>query len=93
MRRAAGRTIPPLLALLIGGGVSLGLASPAAAAENVRIPGGPLSAGDPTPVSLDAAVYLPARTPAPAVVLAHGFGGSKESVVADARIQLQAAKK
>jgi ABC-2 type transport system ATP-binding protein len=35
-------------------------------------------------VSLDAAVYRPDRTPAPAVVLAHGFGGSKESVVAGA---------
>ena len=36
-------------------------------------------------VSLDATLYLPERTPAPAVLLAHGFGGSKVSVDADAR--------
>ncbi len=36
-------------------------------------------------VSLDATLYLPERTPAPAVLLAHGFGGSKASVDADAR--------
>ena len=36
--------------------------------------------GDPTPVQLDADIYVPATTPAPAVILAHGFGGSKESV-------------
>jgi ABC-2 type transport system ATP-binding protein len=36
-------------------------------------------------VSLDATLYLPAATPAPAVLVAHGFGGSKTSVDADAR--------
>ncbi|HET8642090.1 MAG TPA: alpha/beta fold hydrolase, partial [Pseudonocardiaceae bacterium] len=36
-------------------------------------------------VRLDATVYLPRRTPAPAILLAHGFGGSKESVVEQAR--------
>jgi ABC-2 type transport system ATP-binding protein len=37
-------------------------------------------------VELDTTLYLPAGDePAPAVVLAHGFGGSKESVAADAR--------
>ncbi|GAB3244546.1 alpha/beta fold hydrolase [Kineosporia babensis] len=35
-------------------------------------------------VDLDATLYLPERTPAPAVLLAHGFGGSKRSVAADA---------
>ena len=44
-------------------------------------PGGP---GVPDPVVLDATVYLPASTPAPAVIVAHGFGGSKRSVAADA---------
>ncbi|MBU6244268.1 MAG: alpha/beta fold hydrolase [Actinomycetales bacterium] len=47
---------------------------------SLRLPGGPTSAIDPRPVSLDASLWLPARTPAPAVILAHGFGGSKESV-------------
>jgi ABC-2 type transport system ATP-binding protein len=37
-------------------------------------------------VSIDAAIYLPAKTPAPAILLAHGFGGSKDSVVAEAKI-------
>ena len=36
--------------------------------------------GDPTPVQLAADIYVPATTPAPAVILAHGFGGSKDSV-------------
>jgi ABC-2 type transport system ATP-binding protein len=46
----------------------------------VTIPGGPTSGSDPTPVELSADIYLPDVTPAPAVILAHGFGGSKESV-------------
>ncbi|MDQ6658195.1 MAG: alpha/beta fold hydrolase [Actinomycetota bacterium] len=39
---------------------------------------------DSAPVQLDATVYLPASTPAPAVIIAHGFGGSKASVAGDA---------
>ena len=37
-------------------------------------------------ISLDATLYLPApdRLPAPAVLVAHGFGGSKETVASDA---------
>jgi ABC-2 type transport system ATP-binding protein len=41
--------------------------------------------GDPAPVKLDATLYLPEQTPAPAVIVAHGFGGSKKSVDSDAR--------
>ncbi|MFC5063115.1 alpha/beta fold hydrolase [Actinomycetospora atypica] len=37
------------------------------------------------PQSLDATLYLPARTPAPAVLLAHGFGADKRSVAGEAR--------
>ncbi|QSB15095.1 alpha/beta fold hydrolase [Natronosporangium hydrolyticum] len=41
-----------------------------------------------TPVTLDTTFYLPdgasAADPVPSVLLAHGFGGTKESVVADA---------
>jgi len=47
----------------------------------ISAPGGP---GVAEPVELDATVYLPATTPAPAVIMAHGFGGSKNSLVADA---------
>ncbi|MDL5160588.1 alpha/beta fold hydrolase [Actinomycetospora termitidis] len=37
------------------------------------------------PQSLDATLFLPARTPAPAVLLAHGFGADKRSVAGEAR--------
>ena len=37
------------------------------------------------PVRLDTTVYLPAKTPAPAVLLAHGFGGSKADLDSQAR--------
>ena len=40
---------------------------------------------DAAPVKLDATLYLPEQTPAPAVIVAHGFGGSKRSVDGDAR--------
>jgi ABC-2 type transport system ATP-binding protein len=53
--------------------------------EDARVPSG--SGAD--AVELDTTLYLPssagAATPAPAVVLAHGFGGSKQSVAGDAR--------
>jgi len=39
---------------------------------------------DDAAVTLDATIYLPPVTPAPAVIMAHGFGGSKASVVGDA---------
>jgi ABC-2 type transport system ATP-binding protein len=50
--------------------------------QRIDVPGGPGTTG---PVSLDTTLYLPATTPAPAVLVAHGFGGSKASVDADAR--------
>ena len=50
--------------------------------QRVEVPGGPGSDG---PVVLDTTLYLPAVTPAPAVLVAHGFGGTKTSVDADAR--------
>jgi ABC-2 type transport system ATP-binding protein len=36
-------------------------------------------------VKLDVSVYLPETTPAPAVLLAHGFGGSKDDLASEAR--------
>ena len=36
-------------------------------------------------VDLDTTVYLPVATPAPAIVLAHGFGGSKRDLDVEAR--------
>ena len=38
-----------------------------------------------TPVELDTSLYLPRHTPAPAVLLAHGLGGTKASVDGQAR--------
>lgn len=40
---------------------------------------------DGVPVILDAMIYLPTKTPAPAVLLAHGYGSSKDGVIAQAR--------
>lgn len=65
------------------GGLILALVMPLAAcssgdnAQELRISGGPQSSTNAAPVSLDATIYRPATIPAPAVVLAHGFGGSK----------------
>src|SRR3954462_356708 len=93
--RTRGRgALAALLTLLLAGALAGALAvvlpaGPAAAAdvrtEDARVPSG--SGAD--AVELDTTLYLPssatADTPAPAVVLAHGFGGSKQSVAGDAR--------
>ena len=50
--------------------------------QRIEVPGGP---GRTDTISLDTTLYLPETTPAPAVLVAHGFGGSKRSVDADAR--------
>jgi ABC-2 type transport system ATP-binding protein len=50
--------------------------------QRIDVRGGP---GVPGTVSLDTTLYLPETTPAPAVLVAHGFGGSKQSVDTDAR--------
>jgi ABC-2 type transport system ATP-binding protein len=40
---------------------------------------------DGKPVQLDTTLYLPSSTPAPAVLLAHGFGGSKADLAGQAK--------
>ncbi|MFI9814409.1 alpha/beta fold hydrolase [Saccharothrix variisporea] len=45
----------------------------------------PESPGSDRTVQLDTTLYLPERTPAPAILLPHGFGGSKDGVAAQAR--------
>lgn len=73
-------------ALVASAGVALAVTMtadpPPVITENVTIevPGG---SGITGPVRLDATVYRPAVTPAPAVLVAHGFGGSKDSVSAE----------
>ncbi|MGY1820596.1 alpha/beta fold hydrolase [Geodermatophilus sp. SYSU D00079] len=90
-RSGARATLAALLTPLLSGVLLVAApAAPAAAAEDVsteeaRIPSG--SGAD--AVELDTTLYVPASAtaddPAPAVVLAHGFGGSKDSVADDAR--------
>jgi ABC-2 type transport system ATP-binding protein len=58
---------------------------PAAVRTRDVVLAGAQGPGDPAPVKLDATLYLPEQTPAPAVIVAHGFGGSKQSVDGDAR--------
>lgn len=77
MRAVGGAALILLSAIAIPA-----LAAPAP--EPLRIAGGPNSASDATPVDIDADIYLPDAVPAPAVVLAHGFGGSKASVSEEA---------
>ncbi|MGY1732598.1 alpha/beta fold hydrolase [Geodermatophilus sp. SYSU D01045] len=79
-----------LLALLLTGTLVGALPTPAAAAEDVRTEDARVPSGSGADaVELDTTLYLPASAtaddPAPAVVLAHGFGGSKQSVADDAR--------
>jgi ABC-2 type transport system ATP-binding protein len=57
-------------------------ANPAVVTSSVFVAGTP-EAG--TPVRLDATVYFPAKAPAPAILLAHGFGGSKTDLDSQAR--------
>ncbi len=80
MRRLLRAAVPAAAALLL----LLPLA-PAAAAQDGG--DGPVTEQriDGAGVSLDTTLYLPETTPAPAVLLAHGFGGDKTSVDAEAR--------
>ncbi|MGH3874134.1 MAG: alpha/beta fold hydrolase [Pseudonocardiaceae bacterium] len=74
-------------ALIAGAGVALAATAipeqPVVATENVTIdvPAGP---GDTGQVRLDATLYRPATTPAPAILVAHGFGAGKDSVRTEA---------
>ena len=67
-----------------GGAVAATRQEPGVRTEVLRVPGVTEPGGG--PVSLDATLYLPdAGGPAPAVLLAHGFGGSKDDLADDAR--------
>ena len=71
----------PLLAGAVAGG-AVATAADGVRTEDARVPSG--SGAD--AVELDTTTYLPpGGGRAPAVVLAHGFGGSKDSVADDAR--------
>ncbi|GAA5154062.1 alpha/beta fold hydrolase [Pseudonocardia eucalypti] len=87
MRRFLLATLLVLLLLAVGAGTLVvtsrgGPEDVPTEQFRLNVPGGP---GQPGEVSLDATLYRPDRTPAPAILIAHGFGGSKASVDADAR--------
>jgi ABC-2 type transport system ATP-binding protein len=86
-RSGARATSAVLLPLLLVLGLTWS-ASPAAA-DDIRTEVARVQVGSGADAaSLDTTLFLPASatvSPAPAVVLAHGFGGSKDSVAADAR--------
>jgi ABC-2 type transport system ATP-binding protein len=84
--RSGARETSAVLALLLSLAGLIALAPPAGAADEVRTEDATVASGSgPDAVEIDTTLYLPAvDAPAPAVVLAHGFGGSKESVAADA---------
>jgi ABC-2 type transport system ATP-binding protein len=63
-------------------GVAAASTAPRTVEERVDVPAGPGGTGT---IALDTTLYLPATTPAPAVLVAHGFGGTKDSVTDDAR--------
>lgn len=90
MQQRRGGSLRALLAALFTIGALFALTPPLiaaelpAGAEELRIPGGPTSATDTAPVSLDANIYVPETTPAPAVVIAHGFGGDKNGAASQA---------
>jgi ABC-2 type transport system ATP-binding protein len=85
-RRRLGRWgAAAAVAVLVAAGAVIAAAvrsSPDVDARSQLVTGTP-EAGD--PVQLDTTVYFPATTPAPAVLLAHGFGGSKADLDSEAR--------
>ncbi|MGB3827517.1 MAG: CocE/NonD family hydrolase [Ornithinimicrobium sp.] len=69
---------------VVGPSVALPAAHAQSAAETVTVPVGPEPDG--TEVALDADIYRPTGGgPAPAVILGHGFGGSKDDLVDQAQ--------
>ncbi|MGY1591165.1 alpha/beta fold hydrolase [Geodermatophilus sp. SYSU D00708] len=90
-RPGASATLAALLTPLVSGVLVVAApAAPAAAAEDVATEEAMVPSGSGADaVELDTTLFVPgaatAEDPAPAVVLAHGFGGSKDSVVDDAR--------
>ncbi|MGY1664847.1 alpha/beta fold hydrolase [Geodermatophilus sp. SYSU D00696] len=89
-RPGARAALGALLTLLLTGALLGALPAAAAAAEEVRTEEARVPSGSGADaVELDTTLHLPgsatADEPAPAVVLAHGFGGSKQSVADDAR--------
>ena len=82
-RAAVGAVV--LFLFVVGGGAPVAVAAtPAGASESFRVDVA-AAPGSTATIRLDVDLYLPATSrPAPAVLLAHGFGGSKHSLAKDA---------
>ena len=82
-RAAVGAVV--LFLFMVGGGAPAAVAAtPAGASESFRVAVA-AAPGSTATIRLDVDLYLPATSrPAPAVLLAHGFGGSKRSLAKDA---------
>ncbi|MDX6265775.1 MAG: type transport system ATP-binding protein, partial [Frankiales bacterium] len=88
-RAVAAAAAGTLLAGIISaGGVSAAPETPAIRTEQrvVELPGGPTFG---QPVRLPTTVYLPAHTPAPAVIVSPGFGQTESAVATDAKYLAQ----
>ena len=84
-RKRARRVAAAAAVLLVGAGVALAAvvtSSPTIRTTSQLVAGTPEAGAT---VGLDTTVYFPATTPAPAVLLAHGFGGSKSDLDSEAR--------
>ncbi|HST46199.1 alpha/beta fold hydrolase, partial [Jatrophihabitans sp.] len=82
--RRAKQAGAALLAVLLAIAVLVVLnREPAVRVSALSIPGTPEPDG--RPVLLDSSLYLPEHIPAPAILLAHGFGGSKTGLDGQAR--------
>ena len=74
-----GLKITGIAALLVLSAISISPISASADSVQVR------TIDTANAVSLDTSLYLPKKVPAPAILIAHGFGGSKDSVESDAK--------
>ncbi len=85
MRRTAAAVA--VLGLLLGAAPASATTTDDVRVETLTVAGTPEADG--APVDLDASLYVPATAtadrPAPAVLVAHGFGGSKDQVADEAR--------
>ncbi|MDQ1720997.1 MAG: type transport system ATP-binding protein [Pseudonocardiales bacterium] len=79
-KQAAAAALVVLLAIAVLGVLNR---APALRVSSQMIPG--TAEPDGRAVLLDSSLYLPEHTPAPAILLAHGFGGSKASLDGQAR--------
>src|SRR3954471_13506239 len=85
LRSRRARVVAAIVALLVVAGaitIAVASSSPTVHVSSRFVAGTP---EDGQPVHLDTSLYLPETTPAPAVLLSHGFGGDKGSVAGQAR--------